>query len=292
MELHQLRYFLAVVDHGSFTAAADSVHVSQSGVSAQVQKLERELGVTLFDRSARRAALTADGERLLPVVRAALSAVGEVRAAADDLRGLVIGSLRVGTVSGLAWPSLFDALASLHEAHPGLDIRLHEGTSEQLLSALSRGESDVAVAAWTEGVPEGLETRVVFDDALVAVDAPPHPGAARHSIRPLELLDADLIALPSGTGARTALDALLAASGRTVAPRWEVSTPSFVEMLATRGLGVGIVSETTCAGWTGVRAVPIGAPGARSRLGIAWRTEPTYATRALLELLRASPAAR
>lgn len=289
MELHQLRYFLAVVDSGSFTAAADAVHVSQSGVSAQVQKLERELGVTLFDRSSRRAALTVDGARLLPIIRAALSAVGEVRAAADDLRGLLVGSLRVGTVSGLAWPPLFDALAALHDAHPGLDIRLREGTSEELLSALRRGESDVAIAAWTTGVPDGLESAVVFDDALVAVVAPDHPWASRRSIRPGELLDADLIVLPRGTGARTALDALLGATGQAAAPRWEVSTPSFVEMLATRGLGVGIVSETTCTDWTGVRTVAIGAPTARSRLGIAWRAEPTHATRALLERLQASP---
>lgn len=290
MELHQLRYFLAVVDSGSFTAAADAVHVSQSGVSTQVQKLERELGVTLFDRGARRAALTVDGARLLPVVRAALSAVDEVRAAADDLRGLLVGSLRVGTVSGLAWPPLFDALAALHDAHPGLDIRLHEGTSDELLAALLRGESDVAVAAWTTGVPDGLESAIVFDDALVAVVAADHPWASRRSIRPGELADADLIALPRGTAARAGLDALLAEHGRPTAPRWEVSTPSFVEMLATRGLGVGIVSETTCAGWAAVRVVPIGAPTARSRLGIAWRTAPTHAARALRELLPVSPA--
>lgn len=285
MELHQLRYFLAVVDSGSFTAAAAAVHVSQSGVSAQVQKLERELGVALFDRTARRAVLTADGERLLPVAREALAGVDRVRTTADDLRGLIVGSLRVGTVSGLAWPPLFDALASLHSAHPGLDIRLHEGASDELTGAVLRGESDLVVAAWTTAPPEGLETRVVFDDALVAVVSRDHPWASRRSIRPAELLDADLVALTEGTGARAALDRLLSAHGGSKRPRWEVSTPAFVEMLAVRGLGVGIVSETTCAGWPHVRVLHIDAPDARSRLGIAWRGSPGHATRALLSAL-------
>ncbi|MGM7668998.1 LysR family transcriptional regulator [Microbacterium sp. A93] len=278
MELHQLRYALAVVDAGSFTAAADAVHVSQSGISAQVQKLERELGVALFDRSTRRVTLTPEGERLIPTFRAALNAVGEVRTAADDLRGLVTGSLRVGTVTGLGWSRFFDALAQLHQDHPGIDIRVNEGTSDDILAAVRRGESDLAIAAWTGEQPEGLQSTIVFDDALVAVVAPEHPWASRRSIRVAELVDADLITLPAGTGVRAALDAILPAS----APRWEVSTPSFVEMLAVRGLGVGIVSETTASEWKGVRAVPIDAPAARSRLGVAWRTGPTHATRALL----------
>lgn len=281
MELHQLRYVLAVVDTGSFTAASIAVNVSQSGVSTQVQKLERELGVSLFDRSSRRVTLSPDGERLVPSFRAALSAVDEVRQAASDLRGLVTGSLRVKTVTGLAWPRFFDALAELHQEHPGIDIRLHEGTSGQILASVRHGESDLAIAAWSGRAPESLQSAVMFDDAIVAVVAPTHPWASRRSIRPAELADADLIALPTGTGARSALDAIL----RSAAPRWEVSTPAFVESLAARGLGVGIVSETTASEWGGIRAVPVCAPEARSQLGVVWRTHPTLATRALLARL-------
>lgn len=79
MELHQLRYFLAIVDEGTFTAAAQAVHISQSGISTQLRTLERELGVDLVDRSSRRVHLTPAGERLVPYARA-------VTTAADDLR--------------------------------------------------------------------------------------------------------------------------------------------------------------------------------------------------------------
>ncbi|OZB81821.1 LysR family transcriptional regulator [Microbacterium sp. 13-71-7] len=285
MELHQLRYVLAVVETGSFTAAAERVRVSQSGVSTQVQKLERELGVALFDRTSRRVALTQEGERLMPAIRAALEAIGEIGATAADLRGLLLGSLRVGTVFGLTWPRFYDALAEISAAHPGLELRLREDTSAQLVGAVRRGEIDLALVAWAEHAPDGLGSVVVFDDPMVAVVAPSHPWAARRRISPDELVGMDLIALPEGTGDRAALDALLSGRPGAGAPHWEVSTPSAVEKLAVRGLGVGVVSAATCRRWEGIRAIPIDAPEVRSRLGVVWRATPTRAARALLELL-------
>ncbi|MFT4211019.1 MAG: LysR family transcriptional regulator [Microbacterium sp.] len=282
MELHQLRYFLAVVDEGTFTAAAAAVNVSQSGVSTQLRKLENELGVTLMERSTRRVVLTPAGRQLVPRARAVLAAVDEVAATAAGIRGLVTGSLRIGTVTGLVWPPLFDGLGAIHAAHPGIELHLHEGTSEDLIAEVRDGATDVAVAAWSDREPDHIEFVSVFDDALVAVVADDHPWAARVRIRPAELAHAELIALPEGTGARAALDALLARVGSAAVPRWEVSSPAYVQMLASRGIGVGVVSETTAHRWTGVTALPIADRRARSGLGVAWRRRPGDAARALL----------
>lgn len=286
MELHQLRYFLAVVDEGSFTAAAASVPISQSGISTQIQKLERELGVSLIDRSARRVALTPAGERLLPLARTAVAAVDDVKGAADDLRGLVVGLLRVGTVTGLVWQPLFDALAAVRRQHPGVDIRLHEGTSDDLVGSVRDGKVDVAVAAWSHSGPEGVQHSVLYDDELVAVVGHRHPWAARARIGVAELARADLIALPRGTGARAALDAVMSRAGRTVDPRWDVATPAYVQLLTSRGLGVGIVSRRTAQDWTDVVPLAIDDVDARSRLGIVWRLRPSHAAEALLGELR------
>jgi len=147
MELHQLRYFLAVVDEGTFTAAAEAVSISQSGISSQIQKLERELGLALLDRSARRVALTPAGMRLIPYARAAIAAVDDVTGAANDIRGLVTGSLRVATVTGMAWQPLFDALADIHAEHPAIDIRLYDGNSDGLIAQVRNGNADVAIAS-------------------------------------------------------------------------------------------------------------------------------------------------
>lgn len=283
MEVHQLRYFLAVVDEGTFTAAAEAVRISQSGVSTQLQKLERELGVFLIDRSARRVALTPAGDRLVPYARAVIAAIEDVTGVANDIRGLVTGSLRVATVTGLTWLPLFDALAVIHTEHPGIDLRLHEGNSADLIAEVRDGTADVAIAAWSGVEPDGVQTAVVFDDPLVAVVAAGHPWGARTRIRPAELARTDLIALPAGTGARAALNALLTRTGAArVEPRWEVSSPAYVQMLASRGIGVGIVSVTTAEGWDDVAAIPIDDARARYRLGLVWRHHPSHAAQALL----------
>jgi DNA-binding transcriptional LysR family regulator len=284
MELHQLRYFLAVVDEGSFTAAAHAVRISQSGVSTQLQKLERELGVTLVDRSARRVALTPAGARLVPYARTAVAAVDDVTGAANAIRGLVVGSLRVATVTGMVWEPLFDGLTTLHAEHPGIDIRLQEGASDDLVAQVRAGTVDVAVAAWADREPDGLRVSVVFDDPLVAVVGHGHPWAARGSIRPAELARAALIALPDGTGARAALSALMTRTGKPVQPRLEVATPRTWRTHRPRP-GRRRRQRDDCSDWVDVVALRIDDQRARSRLGIVWRHRPSHAAQALLRRL-------
>src|ERR1700712_5970564 len=99
MELRQLEYFVAVADEANFTRAAERVHVAHPAVSAQIARLERELGQVVFDRSRRQVRLTAAGEAVLPYARAVLSAVANVRVAVDELSELVRGAVAVGTVT-------------------------------------------------------------------------------------------------------------------------------------------------------------------------------------------------
>ena len=96
MELRQLEYFVAVAEEQNFTRAAERVHISQSGVSAQIRQLERELGAELFDRSARSATLTVAGKAALEHARAALAAAGAVGEAVGDVAELIRGRLTVG----------------------------------------------------------------------------------------------------------------------------------------------------------------------------------------------------
>ena len=286
MELHQLRYLLAVVDTGSFTAAASTLHISQSGVSTQIRKLESELGIALLQRTTRRVTLTSEGERVLPAIRGAVEGVDAVVALADDLRGLTTGTLRVGTVSGLTWQPVFDAIASMHHDHPGVDISVREDISTTLIDEVHSGELDVAIAAWSGEPPRHVHTTVIVDDALHAVVARDHPWATRAEVGPDEIAGADLISLTRGTGARTALDALLARERGARVPRWEVATPSLAHMLTTRGLGVAVLSESTAASWRDTVSLPITDPAARSTLGIIWREPPAPAITALLRELR------
>src|SRR3954453_1160274 len=127
MELRQLEYLVAVAEEASFTRAAARVHVAQPGVSAQVRRLEPELGQQLFDRSGRTVRLTEVARSVLPHARAALAAVAAARTAVDELAGLVRGHVAVGMVTACASVDLTDLLASFHRLHPGVEISLSEG---------------------------------------------------------------------------------------------------------------------------------------------------------------------
>src|SRR3954468_8351344 len=124
MELHQLAYFVAVADEANFTRAAERLHVAQPGVSAQVKRLEAELGQQLLDRSGRQVALTEVGAAVLPHARAALAAAAAVRSTVDELSGLIRGRATLGVVEPVAIGTLdhADLLARFHAAHPGVEI--------------------------------------------------------------------------------------------------------------------------------------------------------------------------
>jgi DNA-binding transcriptional LysR family regulator len=292
MEIHQLQYFVAVAEEASFTRAAARVHVAQPGVSAQVRRLEAELGQQLLDRSGRSVTLTEVGAAVLPFARAALDALDGARLAVDQLAGLVHGQVAVGMVSGCALPSLAELLADFHGRYPGVTIALAEDGSDRLLELLRDGTLDLALIGAAGPATEGVETAVVVDDGLVAAVRPEDPLAAQRSVTVADLRDQPLVSLPRGTGVRTALDAACADAGFTPLIVLEASALPMVAQLAERGLGVAILPASAAPDGA-LRALPIGEPQLRSRLELAWNPAAAHspAARALIEHTRASTAA-
>ena len=290
MELRQLEYLVAVAEEASFTRAAERLHVAQPGVSAQVRRLEAELGEALLDRSARTVRPTEVGAAVLPHARAALDAVAAVRLAVDERTGLVRGQVAVGIVSAGAAPFLPDLLARFHRAHPAVRITLTEATAERLAAGLVAGELDIAVIAAVGPLPEGLATQVVLDEALVAAVAHDHPLAGRAAIALADLQEHALISLPAGTGLRAGLDAAWARAGLRPQIALEASDPPMLAELAARGLGVAIVPESiTTARPAELHAIAITGPALRGRIELAWRAEgpSSPAARALIGDARA-----
>ena len=155
MELRQLEYFIAVAEEASFTRAADRVHISQSGVSAQIRQLEQDLGAVLLDRSGRETTLTAAGSAAIGPARAVLAAAGAVRQAVDEVNGLLRGRLVVGMVTACTVTPLFAALAAFHHAHPGVEISLLEGSSDVLTGQVRAGLADLALIGCAGAPPDG-----------------------------------------------------------------------------------------------------------------------------------------
>jgi len=288
MEIHQLQYFVAVAEEASFTRAAARVHVAQPGVSAQVRRLEAELGQQLLDRSGRSVTLTEVGAAVLPFARAALDALDGARLAVDQLAGLVRGQVAVGMVSGCALPTLAELLADFHRRYPGVTIALTEDGSDRLLELLLDGTLDLALIGTAGPATEGVETAVVLDDELVAAVSPEDPLAAERSISVAGLRGQPLVSLPRGTGVRAALDTACADAGFTPRIVLEASALPMVAQLAGRGLGVAILPASAAP--SAALHVLTMTPQVSSRLELAWNPSAAHspAARALVEHTRAS----
>jgi DNA-binding transcriptional LysR family regulator len=158
IDLKWLRSFVVVAEEASFTRAASRVHVAQPGVSAQVRRLESELGQQLLDRSGRSVRLTEVGSAVLPFARAALDAVANARLAVDELAGLVRGQVTVGMVSGCALPILAELLAGFHDRYPGVAITLVEDNSDRSANPAARALIEQARALGPPGRPVSSAT--------------------------------------------------------------------------------------------------------------------------------------
>ena len=275
MELRQLEYFVAVAEDANFTRAAQRVHVSQSGVSAQIRQLERDLGAPLIDRSGRVATLTGAGAAALPHARAALAAAAAVRQAVDDVTGLLTGRIVVGMVTACTIAPLFDALGAFHLAHPGIEIALVEGNSDWLVEQVRTGAADMALIGAAGAPPEGLDALTIVSEGLVAAVPTGHPLAGRRAVTLAEVLGFPIASLPTGTGVRAVFDQACAAQGRRPDIAFQASAPGVVADLAGRGLGVAILTETMAAGFSGqLTAVVIKDIVTPALLALVWaRTE-------------------
>jgi DNA-binding transcriptional LysR family regulator len=286
MDLRQLEYFVAVAEEANFTRAARRVHISQSGVSAQVRQLERELGHPLLDRSGRSVRLTRVGAAVLPFARAALDAAEGARLAVDQLAGLVRGTVAVGMVSGCAVPVLAELLAEFHDRYPDVDITLTEAGSDLLVEALREGRLDLALIGSAGGATAGIDVAVLLDEAVVAAVAGGHRLAASATLTIDRLRHQPLICLPIGTGVRTALDLACAKAGFEPRIVLEASALPMVAQLAGLGLGVAVLPSSIAQSHRpALHVLDIIRPRIRSRLELAWSA--TTATNPAAQVLAA-----
>ena len=289
MELRQLEYFVAVAEEASFTRAAARVRVAQPGVSAQVRRLEREVGEDLFDRAGRTVRLTPVGETFLPYARAALEAVDGARGAVDEHRGLLRGHVAVGMVVACGLPHVPDLLEAFHAEHPGVAITLSEANSDDLVDGLRTGRLDLALVGLAGDPLVGLESRVIIDEPLVAAVREDHALARRASIGLRALCDHALVSMPLGTGVRAALEDACAAAGVTPRVAFEAGDPGVVAQLAGRGLAVAVLPASVArAAPEGLHAIEVTRPRLRSRMELAWRADgpASPAARALVDRVR------
>ncbi|MCX5001236.1 LysR substrate-binding domain-containing protein [Streptomyces sp. NBC_00638] len=283
MELRQLEYFVAVAEERSFTRAAERVHISQPGVSAQIRRLERELGADLFDRSARTATLTAAGKAALGPARAALAAAGAVGQAVDEVSHLIRGRLTIGMVMGCTLAPLFDALAGFHQAHPGVELSLLEDNSDRLVEEVRAGAIDVALIGTVTADPEGLESLTILSERLVVAVPADHPLAKQRRVTLRDVAAHPIVCMPPGTGLRSAWDRACAAQDLQPVIALQAGAADAIAGLAARGLGAAILSDSMAASYRDrLTARTIDDAETPALLALVWKSTSSPAVHELL----------
>lgn len=237
MELHQLRYFCAIVDTGSFSRAARLTHVSQPSLSQQIRKLEDELGARLFDRLGRSVRLTQLGQAFLPRARAVLRELEAARGDVDEQKDSVGGTITIGVIPTVAPYLLPRHLAAFSRDFPATELTVVEEITPVLLERLRASTIDLAILALPIRGNE-FETFPILTERLFAALPKQHRLGRRHSLSLKDLRSEPFLLLRDGHCFR---DTALSACDRArLHPRIVFESGQFSSLLSMVGVGMGV----------------------------------------------------
>jgi len=254
MHLQHLRAFAAIVDLGTFANASTRLHLSQPALSRQIDSLERELGVSLFERAGRRVRLTPEGEHLLAHCRQVLADVAALGEQARALNSGESGLLRVGAAPQTIESFLAQFLAVFRKRYPRVDVHLTEaGGGPKLRSLLSAGEVQIAILA---GGYHHFRFQKLYPTCSLAVVPDGHRLCRRKLVEVGEFTDETMLLLSQDFAVREWFDAVCKLNGIHPRVLLESSAPHTMVAMARAGHGIAVVPSSMSVG-DGVRALPI-----------------------------------
>jgi LysR family hydrogen peroxide-inducible transcriptional activator len=246
MDLRQLASLVAVAETGTFSAAATKLHTVQSNVSTHVARLEKELGVTLVDRSAGR--LTGEGEVVVARARRVQTELEALTADVASLRDDVAGQVHLGIIGTTARWLMPPLLTAIAERHPKVRILTLEANTTALLPQLVAGSLDIGVVNLPAIDPE-VVVEPIFEEELILVAPPDHPLASAGAVGVRELAEHELLLTPPGTSIRVLLDEAAEAAGVRLRPKAELDGLRLIASLCFEGFGAGVLPATAIPRW-------------------------------------------
>ena len=253
MNFRQLENFIRVADAGGFAGAAGRLHLSQPAASRQIQALEVELGVPLFDRVGRRLRLTTQGEEIVRHARRLLQDANSLRDRANALRSGLIGTLRVGASPQHIETVLAPFVSRFRRRHPGVVVHFIEDGGARISERLEGG----AQLVLTSVSNDAFSGRLLYPAYALAVVARSHPLARRPSIDVAELADVPLLLLQRGFASRGWFDAACRNADINPPIVLESAAPATLMALAGSGDGVAIVPSNARIPRNDVKAIPV-----------------------------------
>lgn len=244
MEITSLQAFVEVADRGSFSAAADTLYLTQPAVSKRVAQLERELDARLFDRIGRKVSLTAAGRVLLPRARRLINDARELKRLVADLSGEVHGRLVMGTSHHIGLHRLPSPLKHYTERYPQVELDIRFMDSEAACRAVETGDLELAIVTLPPEPPENLSMQTIWDDPLAFMVAIDHPLAGRDAIDLEELLEYPAVLPGSTTYTRAILERAVRDAGRGLRVGMATNYLETLHMLVATGLGWSLLPAT------------------------------------------------
>jgi DNA-binding transcriptional LysR family regulator len=285
MDLRQLRVFVEIVRQGSFTLAAERLHVAQPAVSISIRKLEDELDLILLNRQEKRVTLTAEGELLMRHAERILDNLAAAELEMAEIRGLTHGEVRIGIppmMSSYYFPLI---IRNFCACYPKLKLSVNGEGAARIQRLLAKGELDMGVIAGQK-LADGLESKHFLREEIVACVPLTHPMAERKKITLKEFLLEPLILFKEGYYMRELMDELFACE--TLQPRvvFETNLFSLVRSLIKEKLGISTFLRMVVSSDNELVAVSFDPP-LHLDLFIAWKADRhlSRANRAFIDFL-------
>lgn len=258
-DLRQLRFFVTIAELMNVSRAAEALHISQSALSRQLQSLEEETGLRLFDRVGKRLVLTAEGEEMLPRAAGLVEQADALSIRADALARGRIGHLRIGSTPQTIAALIAPALTAFRVGHPYIEVTLLEGANLELIEMVERGAVHVAIAGPEDPSPFGVAP--LFRAELLAY-LPPNDPRGRASTLAIEALaDMPFLVLRRGFLTREMFDHACRKAG--IRPRivLESDSPHALVAMVEAGHGIAILSSSAANAIHSTRPVTVTVAG-------------------------------
>jgi LysR family cys regulon transcriptional activator len=244
MKLQQLRYLVAVVDNGmNITAASEALFTSQPGVSKQIRMLEDELSLSLFVRKGKSlVALTDAGQQVVKRARSILAEAENIKSLSNELSGELKGELTIATTPTQARYVLPDMLDLFHRQHPGIALRLHQGTSEQIAQQVLDRQADFAIASGQSELFEELVTLPIYSWERIILVPRDHPLSRLEKPGLADIVRHPIISYTYSFNQESSLGQVFSNAGVEPNVVFTAQDPDIIKTYVRKGMGIGIVS--------------------------------------------------
>lgn len=245
MEMHQVRYFLAVARTLNFTRAAEECHVAQPSLTRAIKLLEQELGGDLFRRERNLSHLTELGTRMQPLLQQCLESALAAKSLAREVKSGKVAALSLALSRAVGLELLVPHLTELVRAMPGLEMRFRRGSGSEVGEALKKGDVELAVAGDLDAVWERIDKWPLFTESCSLIVPARHALVGRNEAVELSRLAGERLLVRGYCERANELDALLRGRGVEVDTHYHVASDADLATLIAAGLGVAIAPNST-----------------------------------------------